>query len=87
MTEPMIEAYSRVAEAATNQGQREHTEALGMLEAASWFDNFGPEYYSERLIAVHRVVTSLGYVPDGHEQLAEEAEDFLDWSYRFREGE
>jgi len=83
----MKEAYNRIAEAATSQGQREHVEALGMLEAASWFDNFGYEYYQARMHAIQRIVRSLGYIPDDYEELAEHAATASGMPYQFQEGE
>jgi len=85
MPEELLTAYTRIQEAATSQGQREHVEALGMLEAASRFDIFGYEYYQARMHAVQRIVRSLGYIPDDYEELAEHAATASGMPYQFTE--
>jgi len=85
MTSQIQQAYKEIQAFARDQGEKEKEEALGMLEAAAWFDNFGYSYYYSRLQAVHIIVSHLGYVPEEHERLAESAADVLETPYPWEE--
>jgi hypothetical protein len=72
-----IDAIRGLRTAGVQGGYREARASLEALDRMSWFDNFGPEVYRERMTAVYYVYREHTAVYEDHMELVDHARDVM----------
>jgi len=72
----LVTIYDYLIRVGERGGYRERLELLGVLEAMSWFDNFGEVVYSRRMRAVCAVADQFDEVPPQHETMVSHAREY-----------
>jgi len=69
----LVAIYDRVIQVGARGGYRERLELLGVLEAMSWFDNYGDPVYGQRMRAVCAIADGMDEVPQEYETMVSHA--------------
>jgi len=72
----LVSIYDYLIQVGERGGYRESLELLGVLEAMSWFDNFGEAVYARRMRAVCAIADEFDEVPPQHETMVSHARDY-----------
>jgi len=72
----LVSIYDYLIQVSERGGYRERLELLGVLEAMSWFDNFGESVYARRLRAVCVIADEFDEVPPQHETMVSHAREY-----------
>jgi len=72
----LMSIYEHVTRVSERGGYRERLELLSVLEAMSWFDNFGEAVYARRMRAVCAIADEFDEVPPQHETMVSHARDY-----------
>jgi hypothetical protein len=72
----LVAIYDRVIQVSNRGGYRERLELLGVLEAMSWFDNYGEGAYAARMRAVCAIADGMDEVPPQHETMVSHAREY-----------
>jgi len=72
----LVNIYDHVIHVGVRGGYRERLELLGVLEAMSWFDNFGEAAYARRMRAVCAIADEFDEVPEEHESMVSHAREY-----------
>jgi hypothetical protein len=75
-TDDLVSIYDYLTRVSERGGYRERLELLGVLEAMSWFDNFGEAAYARRMRAVCAVAGEFDEVPPEHETMVSHAREY-----------
>jgi len=75
-TKKLETIYDYVIQVSNRGGYLERLELLGVLEAMSWFDNFGEDAYAARMRAVCAIADEFDEVPPQHETMVAHAREY-----------
>jgi len=79
MVDDLLGIYSRIVTVSDRGKWRERVECLRMLEAMSWWDNWGEHVYNVRMTAVVHIAHELEDVPADLTTTVAEARDAVDY--------
>ena len=79
MVDDLMDIYARIVTVADRGKWRERVECLRMLEAMSWWDNWGEHVYNTRMRAVFIIADDTEDIPPELVTVVAEARDALDY--------